>query len=126
MKTLNIAAMLLLTASIAVGQDKDLAPDQNPRYRESRDQYMKVSDSLTINQGTTDQNTYKAYDFYEARMERRNERREFRRQAILSGAYNNMYYSPFYSYSPYGWGGSNLNFMWRANRHMGLGYGRWW
>lgn len=125
MKAFRLIAIMLLGSSMAFAQDKQLVADQNPRYAESRDHYMRVADSLTSNQSTTVQDTYKAYDFYEARMERRQERRAFRRQAILSGAYNGYYNNSWGYYSPYGWG-NNINAMWFPSNRLGLGFGRWW
>jgi len=115
-----ISSLLLgaLYASTACAQQTGLAPDQNPRYQESQDRYLMVADSLTSQQGTTVQDTYKAYDWYEAKLERRAQRRNWRHEERM----NNSYYSDFYpslsfgsSYYPYGgyYGGrNNLWFGW--------------
>lgn len=91
-KTLmNIAFCLLgLTFNLdSSAQQANLEKDQNPRYEKSRAKYMNMSDSLTRNQGTTIQQTYKAYDWYEAREERRKLRRE---SNYNNGFYNSSYY----------------------------------
>jgi hypothetical protein len=93
--------MALATWSHA--QDVPLLPDQNPRYAESVNKYSKMADSLTQTQGTTVQQTYKAYDWYEAREERRRLRRERNYQYSFSPAYGygNYWYNPGYGYSSY-------------------------
>jgi hypothetical protein len=80
-----------LFGSNAMAQQAALAPDQNPRYHESANKYMLIADSLTRTQGTTVQNTYKAYDWYTAREERRQQNRQWRNT-----------YGSYYDYSP-GW-----------------------
>lgn len=114
-----------LTIESARAQESSLAPDQNPRYKESQQQYMKKADSLTRTQSTTPQQTYKAYDWYQARMERRQQRREWRHQENLYNGYYNNYTWPSY-YSPYSsW---RRNFFWPSS--VGLTWGRtrwgWW
>ena len=69
------------------------AADQNPRYQESQDRYSKMADSLVKWHGVTLQQTYKAYDWREARAERRKQRREWRHQERMVNGYD------------YGWGG---------------------
>jgi hypothetical protein len=88
-------------------QKTDLLKDQNPRHQESRAKYMNLADSLTRNQGTTVQETYKAYDWYEAREERRKLRKERNFQLNLNGGYyyNSPYFYPSISYGNYGFGG---------------------
>lgn len=115
-----------LYAGTASAQQSGLAPDQNPRYRESQEKYYKIADSLISQHGTTVQNTYKAYDWYEAKLERRRQRREWRHEERMNGYYGDFYpslslgfgYNPFggYNYgnyygSRYG-GRSNFWFGW--------------
>ena len=90
-----LAAGLAVMSLSAQAQQRTLEPDQNPRARESAGKYSRMIDSLTSNQGATVQNTYKAYDWYEAREARRQERR----------AYNAAYFNSGY-YSDYGFGSS--------------------
>ncbi len=88
-----------------------LSPDQNPAFAVSRDKYLPIADSLTALHSTTLQSTYKAYDWYEAREERRAGQRAFNRQLQLERlrtsrgcgydcphSYRNRYYR---GYSPY-------------------------
>ncbi len=122
MKRIAIIAILLLSAGLSKAQD--LAPDQNPRYQESMNQYMQIADSLTRTQGTTPQNTYKAYDFYQHRQEIREQRRQRRQAAWMYGGYGS-YNWPGSMYSPWG-----FNSFWMPGRRhswgLGLNYGRWW
>ena len=76
----NLIITIILAGSLfagtAMAQQAALAPDQNPRYHESANRYMLVADSINRLQGTTVQNTYKAYDWYTAREERRQQNRQ--------------------------------------------------
>jgi hypothetical protein len=85
--------------SAGYAQQTDLVADQNPRYAESVNKYSRMADSLTYAQGTTVQETYKAYDWYEAREERRRLRRERNYQLSLYGGYTN--YDNSWSYPGY-------------------------
>lgn len=130
MKKLFYIAVLLVFPVMIYSQPNSLVSDQNPRYQESQDRYMKLRDSLTAWHNTTIQNTYKAYDWREAREERRKQRREWRHQERLLNSYYSGYdyygyypyagysYSPSYYYPSYGygsrWGSTGL--------HVGLGY----
>jgi hypothetical protein len=100
--------LILLLASATTGASAQSVADQNPNYAVSRDKYMKMSDSITRWQSTTAQNTYKAYDWYEAREERRTARRDNRNAVRLaraqrSGYYDSRYnnYNNYNSYDPY-------------------------
>lgn len=107
-----------LFGSNAMAQQAALAPDQNPRYHESANKYMLIADSLTRTQGTTVQNTYKAYDWYTAREERRQQNREWRNT-----------YGSYYNYSP-GWsiysGYSSYYPFYSSFGNYGYGYGNRW
>ena len=72
---------MLLTGALQA--QEQLSPDQNPSFAASRDKYLLIADSLTALHSTTIQSTYKAYDWYEAREERRAEQRAFNRQLQL-------------------------------------------
>lgn len=112
-----VAGLTFATNNYA--QRTDLLKDQNPNYQESRAKYIELADSLTRNQGTTVQNTYKAYDWYEAREERRKLRRERNYQLNLNSGYyyNSPYFYPSISYGNYGYGsrfgyGVNIGYGW--------------
>ena len=127
-RNLIILSTILTTglfSGSAFAQQASLLPDQNPRYQESERRYALVADSLNRQQGTTVQNTYKAYDWYTAREERRQQNRQWRN--TYGGYYNytptwGLYggyssYYPFYSsFGNYGYG--------YGNRWGGRG-GRW-
>lgn len=119
MKFFTLFAAALISSSMATAQT-DLAPDQNPRHGESLSKYTRIADSLNALHGTTIQNTYKAYDFMEARAERRDERRNFRRQLRLLRASRFGWVDAFNPYQnafmqPYGIFNSPFN-----------PYSRWW
>ena len=75
-----------------------LAPDQNPAFAVSRDKYLRLADSMNAWHGTTFQQTYKAFDWYENKMERKEQRRQFRREIRSERARN---YNNYYSYPGY-------------------------
>lgn len=102
-------------------QTTELLPDQNPRYLEAQQKYGIAADSLSRDQGTTVQDTYKAYDWYEAREERRQLRRERNYQLDLANPY--YYNRPYYSigFGNYGYGGHH-GFGWGLSRSW---YGGW-
>lgn len=123
-------AMLAYT-NAAYAQTTALLPDQNPRYQETRAKYIEMADSLNRNQGTTVQNTYKAYDWYTAREERRALRRTRNHEYRM--AYGDSYWYPSVGYSVglglglgfgnYGYG--NYGYGGWGSRHWGRGWGRW-
>lgn len=94
-------------------------PDQNPNYQQSAQKYAQQKEALTAGQSTTQQETYKAYDWREAKAEqqqiRQNRRYELRKLRIqnrgrccrpygMNGYYNNgFYYNNFQPYNqPFG------------------------
>ncbi|QNL48884.1 hypothetical protein H8S90_19310 [Olivibacter sp. SDN3] len=98
--------VLFLFVSLGYTQDKNLS-DQNPRHYKSAEKYLIISDSLLRTQGTTVQQTYKAYDWYTARQERRALRKERRHLERVSNPYWDWYYPSFGFYNNIGfnnWG----------------------
>ncbi|MCW3467108.1 hypothetical protein [Chitinophaga nivalis] len=93
-----------LATTMSVKAQQALLPDQNPRYRESMDYYLLKEDSLTRQQSTTVQQTYKAYDFFEAKRERRDQRRQWRHEWRMANANNYSYYDPGFGYPGLGYG----------------------
>ena len=89
---LSLIAMLFFNTSWS----QELLPDQNPQYAVSRSKYMLLSDSINQWHSTTFHQTYKAYDWYEARQERRADRRLFNRQIQLERARYGYYYQPYH------------------------------
>ncbi|UOE51241.1 hypothetical protein MTO98_09140 [Mucilaginibacter sp. SMC90] len=135
-KNIFIMALMLLgglfSGTVKAQQTATLVADQNPRYAESMAKYLRSADTLNSLHGTTIQNTYKAYDWYEAKLERRRQNREWRHQERMNGYYD---YSPSwglyggYSYSPflnYGWGnrwGGYYGGRWGGRTSIGVGFG---
>lgn len=117
MKLILTISVFLLTLVKLQAQQTTLAPDQNPNYILSQSKYMGIKDSLSTAMNTTVQSTYKAYDWYEARTDRRQERRDYRRQIRYSSNmyqgystyYNNNYYTPYNRWNNGYW--SNRNFI---------------
>ncbi|MFC4262578.1 hypothetical protein ACFOWM_06800 [Ferruginibacter yonginensis] len=97
--------ILLAAFTYAAGFDagaQDLAPDQNPNYKVSMQQYQNNLTALQATNNTTIQNTYKAYDFSTAKAERKAERRANRQERRLFNSYNNFnYYDPNAYYRNY-------------------------
>ncbi len=114
---------VILTAYSSSGyaqntDQSDLLEDQNPNYRKSKAVYLKQADSLNRTQGTTVQQTYKAYDWYMARKERIKLRQERNYQIRLNRSY---YADPYPYYSPYIDYGYRNRFGCRG--YMGYGWG---
>jgi len=115
-------------------QQSSLVQDQNPRYKESERKYARIADTLNSEHGTTIQNTYKAFDWYEAKQERRQQNREWRHEERLNGGYYDYtpswslyggYSYPFNSYR--GYGGYGFGNHWGGGRsRFGVGVGFGW
>ena len=108
--TTSALFILALHINTAVKAQSQLLPDQNPDHAVSRSKYMAIADSVNQLHSTTLQQTYKAYDWYEAKMERRQNREAFRREIRLERARNsNYYYRNFNHRQPYYYpGGRNF------------------
>lgn len=117
MKKVNyiLAGFFILSSFGSVAQQ--LAPDQNPNYQNSAERYAEKSDILTATQSETTQDTYKAFDWREAKAEKRQTRKdrqhELRKLRLQNryrcgntnryynngnqnGYYNNQYYNNGY------------------------------
>ena len=111
-----LLSFLIVTATIfANAQENNLVPDQNPDFKVSLDKYKGQQDKLMATMNTTVQDTYKAYDWYEAKQERKQQRVADRRERRLYELqnYGNFYnpynrsYDPFfipYRYAPFYYG----------------------
>jgi hypothetical protein len=122
--------LVAVTLSASVKAQQALAPDQNPLYLQSQHKYMGVKDSLLTASNTTVQETYKAYDFYEARLERRASRRENRNELRRVRAENSWYpgYSSYGNYGNYGnYGYSPFNNYYNSGFFPRIGFrtGNW-
>ncbi|GAA3960957.1 hypothetical protein [Mucilaginibacter dorajii] len=132
MKTkIIIAAVTVLCglySGIVNAQQITLLADQNPRYRESQIKYSSGADSLNSLHGTTIQDTYKAYDWYEAKLERRQQNREWRHQERMNGYFDytpswglyDNYYSPSINF---GFGNRWGRGGWGGRSSIGVGFG---
>lgn len=117
-KTLLILVLMITTVA-ANAQDASLAAGQNPRYRESMDKYMASKDDLQKTNNTTVQETYKAYDWYQAKMERRQDRINYRRQLNLyrygyNNPYGNYYSNDYYNDNYYN---DSYRYNYRSNNY---------
>ena len=119
----NVFSLLICTliASISFGQAA--IGDQNPDYIVSRARYMVAKDSLIQYQSATSQQTYKAYDYFVDKQERKDAKTAYKRQLRLERAKSGYYdYNPGY-YSPYNSFGSGFsNFFYNSLPWLGLGY----
>ncbi len=100
MKSLLLLTFLLFSSLIINAQDN---PDQNPNYQKSMDYYMKQKDELQKTMNTTVQNTYKAFDWYQNKLDKKQQRKDYRQQVRLTRASApSFYYYPHYtSYNRY-------------------------
>jgi len=89
MKKLLLALIIFAGGYAASAQE--LAPDQNPNYKVSLEKYQASQINMQTVMNTTVQETYKAYDFRNAKADRKAERRENR----LFNNYNQRYYDPY-------------------------------
>ena len=115
MKRILLFFCFILSTFAVSAQENNRSPDQNPDFKTSLNKYQLQQDKLLATMNTTVQDTYKAYDWYEAKQERKQQRTADRRERRLyelqnyGNYYNpyNNYYDPFaapYRYSPYrGW-----------------------
>jgi hypothetical protein len=94
------------TAAYTVNAQSQLLPDQNPNYIVSQQHYTRILDSLEITMNTTVQDTYKAYDWYEAKLEKKQNRVNARYQARLIRAQNSnfLYNNGFNFNNNWDWG----------------------
>ncbi len=104
-----LSAFLLISSMHVNAQRESVSTDQNPRHMLSQAKYESISDSLNHFHSTTLQNTYEAFDWYDAKQQRKADRTNFRRQLRLEQARNN-----------YGWGYQQYDNRW--NNYNGNGW----
>ena len=97
----KILMFLLLGIFTLKARGQEVNPDQNPNYQKSMNRYLQKKDSLISGEGTTVQNTYKAYDWMELKKERRELRRERRYNIRMERALAPRYYTHPYYNEPY-------------------------
>jgi len=93
--------------------------DQNPNHQISATKYAERSEALLKNQGQTVQDTYKAYDWTQNKIDQRQARIDRRHE--LRMAYANR---PFYSQRPYRNYGNYGNQQYGYNNNN-YGYGNY-
>jgi len=105
---------------------QELEEDQNPNYKIAMDKYKEHSKELTLLEGTTVQETYKAIDPLEEKRELKSQRRKFRaqrpywrHQRRMERIKNTRYFenNGFFNY-----GYHNNNFIRRNRRFMNHNY----
>lgn len=88
------------------------------------DKYMNIKDSLQLTNNTTVQQTYKAYDWYEAKQQARKDRISFRRQLRLNRSY--FHYNPYSYYDdPYRYNGNNRYHYYNRNGQRNMPWYYW-
>lgn len=127
MRTLLLFIAIAITNSLFAQQQ--LAPDQNPNYLVSQQKYMQLKDSLMYTMNTTVQDTYKAYDWYEAKQERKQNRINTRQQIRINRSMRPIINNGWNDWDN-GWNnGWNRN-RWNNSRFFpgSIGYrtGNWW
>ena len=113
MKKLLLALFIFAGGCSASAQQ--LAPDQNPNYKVSLEKYQALNTSLQTTMNTTVQQTFKAFDWYTAKQDRKVERRADRRENRRFNNFNqccnaannfngfNNYNRPFFLGNYNGW-----------------------
>lgn len=124
MKKFFTLLVLFFTGTIFLRAQAITEPDQNPNYAQSMHKYMGSKDSLLAYANTTIDQTYKAYDFYQARLERRQQRRDRRYNVRMIRAENSYY--PSYNYGGYSPWNSWGNYGGRFIPNIGFRSGNWW
>ncbi len=112
----------------SLNAQQQLAPDQNPNYLISQQKYTGIKDSLQRTMNTTVQQTYKAFDWYQAKLERKQSRIENRNlRRLYSNAYNNSYYNNYNGFNNR-WNNGFNNWNNRRFYPSSIGYrtGNWW
>ncbi len=84
MKKISISIFLLLFGIVLKAQEPTKVPDQNPDYKKSENKYTKGQEKTLQGMNTTEQKTYKAYDWTESKNEKKVERVAFRRKKQLA------------------------------------------
>ena len=93
-----ILTLFVLSSSLIIKAQE--TSNQNPNYKISQAKYELGQEKVLASMGTTAQQTYKAYDWTEAKQESKQQRIQLRQQRALAYIkYSNQY--PFYSFNSY-------------------------
>lgn len=120
MKKIFLFASGIVFSALAFAQQQDLAPDQNPNYAVAMVKYTGNTEQLQSTNNTTVQNTYKAFDWYENKKEKKQERLEFNRKIRLLQAERSYYNRN--NYNGYGY---DRNYNNGYNRNYNYNYWHW-
>lgn len=82
MKSFTFSILILFCACQAKSQE--LSSNQNPNYKASLTKYENQTAALTSTMNTTEQDTYKAYDWTEAKEAKRKDRIARRQERALA------------------------------------------
>lgn len=82
MKQLTFLMLCVWTISLVHAQETQA--NQNPNWKKSLEKYEASKDKFIETQGTTEQKTYKAYDWTEAKNARKQQKRDYRQQRALA------------------------------------------
>lgn len=93
----------IFIASTAFTQEPLQDPNQNPNYTVSRQKYMAEKDKLLASMNTTEQNTYKAFDWTTYKMEKKQQRIERRQERALARINRPMIYPMYNPSNIWGW-----------------------
>lgn len=109
MKKVIFSLLLLNSFFVSKAQEKVLTSDQNPNYKISQDKYLATQEKLSANMNTTVQETYKAYDWTEAKQEKK-QQRIARRQERRLARINNPGYNG-YNFNGYGFSNNYWDYL---------------
>ena len=84
MKKISIGFLFLFSGIIVKAQESTKVPDKNPNYKKSENKYTKGQEKTLQGMNTTEQKTYKAFDWTENKNEKKQERVAFRRKKQLA------------------------------------------
>ena len=117
---------LLSFIFLSSGAQESLVTGQNPNYLVSQKKYMQLVDSLQSTMNTTVQETYKAYDWYEEKQERKQTRFNTRQEVRINRSLNyynwNNGFNNDFRYNNWNTGCRNRF----SNSNIGYRTGNWW
>lgn len=130
MKTIGYLLCGILLSGSMTAAAQTTVPDQNPNHERAAQKYADRSEELTATQSTTVQDTYKAYDWREAKAEAKQLRKDRRyelRTLRYQSRYNRVCYPPRrYNYGyynqPYWYNNGYYNDGWNNNGWYNNGY----
>jgi len=103
MKKIILFLIMMTSVIMLKAQEVLMTSDQNPDYKTSLAKYQTGQQGVLEAMNTTAQNTYKAYDWTEAKQERKNQRIDFRQKRALAriNSYKYLDCNPFWNHRYY-------------------------